>query len=282
MFDSHAHLYHRKIKADIANIVQRFVEKGGEYIVNSAIDLATSCVVLDQAEKFAEVLPTIGIHPETFIPGADIYLANANGKWIKNSIEELNKMFTRFDDIVGVGECGLDYYWVKKEGILEHEKIFQLQKDALKAQIHLAKEYDLPLIVHCRDMPGDKQCEADILELIVKEGNSCVRGVFHSYTGSLSHLKDILALGFYVSFNGIVTYRSADNVRELLGHVDLDKILIESDSPLLSPQKKRSAGKKIGEPVFVDEVAEYVADLKDISKAELWKVVGNNFQKVFD
>jgi TatD DNase family protein len=281
MIDAHAHLHHRQIKDKLEDIIANFKKAGGKYIVNSAIDLESACIVLDQTRQFSEIIPTVGIHPEVFIPGADIYLSNANSKWIKNNLDELELLLEKYGDIKAVGECGLDYYWVKKQKIAEKQTIFDLQKEMLTGQIKLAKKHSLPLVIHCRDMRDDKQCEAELLELIVKEANSCISGVFHSYTGSLSYLDDILALGFYISFNGIVTYKSAENVRDILQKVPLDRILIESDSPFLAPQKKRSAGIKVGEPAFVDEVAEFAADLKGISKRQLWKAVEENFNELF-
>ncbi len=282
MIDCHAHLHHRLLDEKLEDLMTRFKEAGGEYILNSAIDLNSACKVLAQARQYEEIVPTVAVHPETLIPGADIHISNANGKWIKNNLDELSKILEKHEDIVAIGECGLDYYWIKRENIPERSEIFKLQKDLFTGHIELAQEYNLPLVIHCRDERGDKQCEAEILELLVKKGNSCIKGVFHSYTGSLSYLKDILALGFYVSFNGIVTYKNADNVRELLHEVPLDRLLLETDSPFLVPHRSRSAGIKIGEPAFVREVGSYVADSKEISEKKLWGQVRSNFKDLFE
>lgn len=281
MIDSHAHLHHRLIDDQLQEVISRFVKSGGKYIVNAGIDLKSCCKVIDQARRFSEILPALAIHPETLIPGADIHVSNANGKWIKNNLDELDKMLEKNDDIAAIGECGLDYYWVKKQDLPGRNSIFQNQKDLFTGHIDLAHKYGLPMVIHCRDKRGDKQCEEEILDLLVKKGNSCNRGVFHSYTGSLHYLKDILALGFYITFNGIVTYKSADNVRELLEEVPLERILIETDSPFLVPQKSRSAGVRVGEPAFVKEIGKYVAEIKNVSIERFWEAVEENFQKVF-
>jgi TatD DNase family protein len=281
MIDCHAHLHHRLLDEKLEDIMTRFKQAGGDYILNSAIDLKSSCKVLAQARQYEEIVPTVAVHPETLIPGADIYISSANGKWIKNNLEELDKILDKYQSVAAIGECGLDYYWVKRENIPERNKIFELQRDLFAGHIEPSKQYNLPLVIHCRDERGDKQCEAEILELLVKKGNSCINGVFHSYTGSLSYLKDILALGFYVSFNGIVTYKNADNVRELLDEVPLDRLLLETDSPFLVPYRSRSAGVKTGDPAFVKEVGSYVADFKGINEKRLWNQVRSNFENLF-
>lgn len=282
MIDVHAHLHNLEISDQIDAVVKRFVKAGGEFIISSGVDLESDQVVLDQSRKFKEVLPTVGLHPEIVIPGCDLYISGVTPDWIEKNIQQLRKLLTDHSDIVAIGECGLDYYWVKKERLSGQDRIFRQQKDLFSRQIELAHEFDLPLVIHCRDDFGDKQCEDEILELLVKVGNSCIKGIFHSYTGSLSYLDDILALGFYISFNGIITYKTADNVRELIDAVPDDRLLIESDSPLLVPQKRRSAGIRVGEPMFVDEVAECIAKRKGIEVKNLWRVVKENVYRLFD
>ena len=148
-------------------------------------------------------------------------------------------------------------------------------------QVKLAKEIDLPLVIHCRDELGDKQADAEALEILIKENGGGVKALFHSYTGSLSYLDDILGLGYYVSFNAIVMFKSADNVRELLDATPLEQLLLETDAPWLVPQKHRAAGAKVCEPMFIGETAEYVAKRKGVSVERLWEQVEENAGELF-
>lgn len=284
MIDVHAHLHNPEISDQIDAVVSRFVNAGGEFIINSGVDLESNQIVLDQSRKFKEVLPTVGLHPEITVPGSEIHRSSITTDWIEKNIQQLHALLSSHNNIVAIGECGLDYYWVKKERLSDQDMdhIFCQQKVLFSRQIELAREFDLPLVIHCRDEFGDKQCEEEILELLVKVGNSRIKGIFHSYTGSLHYLEDILALGFHVSFNGIITYKTADNVRKLMDAVPDDRLLIESDSPFLVPQKRRSEGIKVGEPVFVDEVVEYIAKRKGIKVKSLWNIVRENVYRIFD
>lgn len=282
MIDVHAHLYNPGLADQLDSVVKRFVKADGEFIINSGVDLESNQIVLDQAREFKEILPTVGLHPEITVPGSDIHISGITTVWIEKNIRQLRILLRDHGNVVAIGECGLDYYWVKKERLSSPDRIFRQQKDLFSRQIELAREFDMPLVIHCRDEFGDQQCEAEILELLVKVGSSRIKGVFHSYTGSLHYLKDILALGFHISFNGIITYKTADNVRKLMDAVPDDRLLIESDSPFLVPQKRRSDGIRIGEPAFVDEVAGYIAERKGIDVKSLWITVRENVYQVFD
>ncbi|MBN1618197.1 TatD family hydrolase [Candidatus Dojkabacteria bacterium] len=277
MIDVHSHMYCFEGEEFIA-VVKRFFDGGGKYIVNAATSIETSHLVISQNHEFKNVLPAIGLHPELTVPGTDIYQKNISSKWIIKNTQILANLIHDFP-IVAVGECGLDYYWAKKNGIEDRSLIFELQKDLLKRQIVIASELELPIILHCRDQEGDKHAEAEMLELLKSYGSKSLRCLFHSYTGSLSYLSEIVSRGYFVSFNGILTYRNADNVRDILGKVLVDQILLETDCPWLVPNKAKSRGIIQNEPIFVDEVAEYAAQFLGISKEDLWKAVYSNFEK---
>jgi TatD DNase family protein len=229
MIDSHAHLYTPELSDDLEDVMKRFRGAGGKYIVNCAADPSSCNDVISQSAEYEEILPTVGLHPELVIPGLEIYTAEIDEAWIDCQIDFVESLIRKHSDIIAVGECGLDYFWVKRERLSGKEKIFDLQKKMLAANVELALERDLPLVVHCRDEMDDKQCEAEILDQLVKVGGSRVHGVFHSYTGSLSYLEDIL----------------------------------------------------VCEPVFVGEVAEFVAKRKKVSVERLWEMVDGNFRRLF-
>ena len=281
MIDSHAHLDAPELAGDVDNVVDRFRSAGGTVIVNCASNVSSCHNAVSLSQKFSEVYPTVGLHPELAVPGTDIYYEGISKKWISEQVAAISELLSKYPKIVGIGECGLDYSFMKRERMLGREKMFADQKELFASCITLATEHDLPLVVHCRDEDGDKQAEAEALELLVKIGGSHVKGVFHSYTGSLDYLEDILGLGFYVSFNGIVTYKNAENVRLLLDRVPMDRLLIETDAPWLVPNRRRSAGISVCEPAFVDEVAEAVAKRKGCMEERVWKDVEENFERLF-
>lgn len=281
MIDVHAHLHESQLIDQIEQILKNFTDEGGRIIVNSPVDLESVINSLGFTSKHSQIYTTAGIHPEITISGGDIYVSAVSNNWIEKNIEQLSTILDKHSEIIGIGECGLDYYWVKKERLENREKIFSLQKKLLELQLKLAIKHDLPVVLHCRDLAGDKQCEAELIKLIIKTGKGKLKGIFHSYTGSLSYLEQILAHGFYVSFNGIVTYKNAENVRELLDNTPLDRLFIESDAPLLVPNRERSAGIKLGEPAHVKSVAEFVAQKKGVTSDRLWSIIGENFEKLF-
>lgn len=282
MIDTHAHLYEREFDASRPDVLKRFKDAGGLYVINAAVNPETTHKSIALALQYPGLLyTTVGLHPEIAVPGSEDFFEGISMKWIDSQYEMFNSLISEYSSVVGVGECGIDYFAVKRERMLSLQRIQEQQHMLFTSCIKLAKETDKPLVVHCRDSEGDKQAEAECLELLVKHGGASIRGVFHSYTGSLDYLDDILNLGFYVSFNGIVTYRNAENVREILVKVPLDRILLETDAPLLVPHRLRSSGIKMCEPLFVQEVAETVAKRKNVSVAKLWEQVKTNSKKLF-
>ncbi len=280
MIDSHAHLNHALLVNEFDDVVSRFVESGGKYILNNGIDIESSLLALEQHRAREIVLPAVALHPELIIPGTEVNVSTISEKWIDKNSEEIRKIVEKNrKEIVAIGECGLDYFWVKRERLDNREENYKYQRLLFSKMVELAVEFDMPLILHCRDEQGDKQAAAEMLEILVRYGGSKLRAVFHSFTGPISYLQDILALGYYVGVNGIVTYKGADNVREILDAVPNDRLLLETDAPYLVPQKLRSAGIKVAEPVFVQEVAEYVAKRKGMPISVLWKQVESNFDR---
>lgn len=280
MIDVHAHMYKEDILGDVSAVIERFTAEGGTYIINSAADLSSSHDVIAQAIEFPELKPAVGLHPELVVPGTDIFVCGIDEPWIETNIAEIRGLLKKHAEIAAVGECGLDYYWIKRERLGDREDLFDIEKKLFIEQVILAQEFNLPLIIHCRDEDGDKQAEAEVLDLLVRYGPS-VKCLFHSYTGSLSYLEDILGLGAYVSFNGIVTYKNADNVRAILHEVPLDRLMIETDSPWLVPHRHRSVGIQVCEPMYVKEIAHFVAEEKGVTVERLWKQVEENSEKLF-
>lgn len=282
MHDSHAHLALEPLKSLAVEWVKDFKDKGGKYILNAAFDLESSADVIAQDIQFENkfpntVLSSIGIHPED----CNLY----NRKKINMILSELEKMFKNHSKrLKAVGETGLDYFHIIQNNLDNLEDIQEVQRLCFKKHIEIAKQYKLPLTIHSRDIEGSSMCVQDTLKILIQEGQGEVRGCFHSYTGNLESLKDIISLGFFVGFNGIITYPKAENVREILANTPLENILIETDCPYLPPQKIRrgeNGSIKYCKPGDVVEIIETAAQIKNISVKKFIEITNTNFENLF-
>lgn len=263
LIDTHAHLNFPELKPDLDEILKRAKEAGITRIINVGVNIKQSQEVLEQALDLStpdlQIYSTIGFHPEE--------------SSTVNNVESINQHLSKLETIyqsnpqkvVGVGECGLDYF--KHEGqITEEEK--QAQKTLFQAQIDLARNLNLPLIVHCRD------AWQEIFDFDYSE----IKGVFHSFTSNLEDAQKVLGLGFYLSFSCIVTYPKNDCLREVIKNIPLEKILTETDCPFLPPQSQRG---QRNEPSNILEIIKTIADLKNISLEEVTQTTFQNTQNLF-
>jgi TatD DNase family protein len=272
-FDAHAHLSsHKSLLDNLESVVSKAKRNRVSYIVDAAIDIKTSRKVLDTATRFPEVvIPTIGIHPEIVTPGSDIYQKDFS---IPRGIEELEKLYVKNSRLYkAVGEGGLDFYWLERNQQLTSEQKDSIKKEQMRLlieMINLALEWKLPLVVHSRG--AEKECYSIVNDSICNDTmKKRVRVLFHSFTGSKKIAKNILESGYYISFNGIITYSNAGNVREIFKLAwknRKDQVLAETDAPLLAPQRKRG---EVCEPsdvrYIVEKMAEIVGkDIESVSK----------------
>lgn len=254
IFDTHCHLYDEKyiegaieaIKTSILNGVDLFMIPG-DNLVNSkkAIELAT---------LFPQVYCAIGVHP------SDVMELD-----IEEAINELRIMFKSSSKIKAIGEIGMDKYWVKEENIIKKQKEFFIR------QIELANELKLPIIIHDRD------AHSEVLE-VLKEHKPLYGGVMHCFSGSVEYLREILKLGLYIGLDGPVTYKNAVTPKEVAEHVPLDRLLVETDSPYLTPTPFRG---KINYPHYVKYVIEEICRIKSINSREIENFTFNNGKKLF-
>jgi len=203
--------------------------------------------VLTIADGQQGVWASVGEHPGS---------CSGNANWVRDYLHR--------DSVVAVGEMGLDYHYV------EDEDQRALQRHTFSQQLAIAQEAGLPVIVHTR------AAERDTLALI--EDCAGVRGVLHCFTESWPMAERALAMGFYISISGIVTFKNGDNVRDVARRVPLDRLLIETDAPWLAPAPNR--GKK-NEPAFVVDTAEYLAELLGLDVTALADVTRENFFRLF-
>ncbi len=251
--DSHCHLNMLKLdkyEGDLACLVEATHAAGIDYMLNVCVDLESAQTIIDTAQQFEHVYASVGLHPSDVnasVPNKSQLLALANQP-----------------KVVAIGETGLDYHYNS-----EH---LDCMRDSFRLHIELAKEMQKPLIIHTRDAREDtiqimRECAA----------NEC-GGVMHCFTESLEMAEAALELGFYISFSGIVTFKNALELQEVAKAVPLDRILIETDSPYLTPVPFRG---KPNEPQYVKYVAEKIAELKQEDYARVAEVTTQNFLSLF-
>ena len=231
----------------------------------------------------------IGLHPTYFEEvtvqrDLEDNIYEKSQKERKKFIEIFNK---NKEEISAIGECGLDYYQFSINQTYSDdtkEQLKEVQKLMLQEEIHLALENSLPLSIHARDQMGSNECIDDTIRIVAEEGKGLLQGSFHSYTGSLEQLEQILALGFHVGFNAIITYKSGENVREILKKTPVERILFETDGPFLPPQsvrKKKSIKQKFAQPKHIREIMQVACEIKNISMEKLEAITDENYQQLF-
>lgn len=290
MTDSHAHLCFPEGKANLTQIIDEFEQGGGEYILNVGHSPETNLETLNIHNSLknntVKVLSALGIHPEYVKETISIDIDRY--KQMRKTVDAYRELVEKnANEIAAIGECGLDYYHIKNDPSIseeELEEIKELQKNLFKEHIEIALKHQKPLTIHVRDLPGENDCIEDALKIVSQIGEGKVRGSFHSYTQAPSYITEIIGLGFYIGVNGIVTYPKAENVREIVKLVPTNRILLETDTPLLPPQRIRSNKKywrNYGAPYDIKEIAETVAKVKEVSVEEIIKTTTENFKQLF-
>ena len=223
MLDTHCHLNDPMFNGEVDQIVNNFLSAGVEKAICVGCCIESSKDVIELAKKYESVYCTIGVHPSD----ADKYDEQVFEEMLKNKHEK----------VVAVGEIGLDYYWTKDN----KEK----QIEVFESQIHLAKKYNMPIVIHCRDAFGDT------LEILKKYAPFKYGAVMHCYSGSLEFAREIIKLGLKISFTGTVTYKNALKVQEVAKNIPLNSFFFETDCPYLTPTPYRG---QRNEPMYVKEV----------------------------
>ena len=244
LIDSHCHLNYLD---DPDGAIERARQSGVSTCLCISVDEEGYAGVIGLANTHDDVWATAGVHPDA---------ADGNLHWIEDALTH--------DRVVAVGETGLDYFHAGELAVQAR------QREAFAYQLDLAVKNTLPVIVHTR------QAEADTLDLM--RAYAGVRGVLHCFTESWSMAKQALDLGFFISISGIVTFKNAENVREVARQVPADRLLIETDSPFLAPVPQRG---KTNEPAFVAHTAAFLAELRQEDVEVLCEQTGENFMRLF-
>lgn len=251
LIDTHVHLNADQYDEDLQEVIDRARGNGIDRMIVVGFDEKTIKRTMKLIEEFDFVYGVIGWHPVDAIDFTDEYY-----EWIK----ELSK----HPKIVAIGEMGLDYHWDKSPK--------DIQKEVFKRQIQLAKEVKLPIVIH------NREATHDVIEILKSENAQEVGGVMHSFSGSKETCDKILKLNFVISLGGPVTFKNAKQPKEVAKHVPLDKLLVETDAPYLTPHPYRG---KRNEPMHVRLVAEEIAKLRDISLEEVARQTTANAERLF-
>ena len=234
LFDTHAHYDSGAFNADRLEVLSSMPDRGVELILNPGCDLPSSRAAIELAERFPFVYAAVGVHPSDC------------GDWEDGTLLKLRQLASHHK-VRAIGEIGLDYYWAENPPR-------ELQQEVLRRQLRLAEELGLPVIIHDRDAHGDT------LE-IVREFPR-VRGVFHCFAGSAEMARELIKTGWMLSFNGAVTFKNAKKAPEVIAAVPLEKLMIETDAPYLTPVPHRG---ERNDSSYVRLVAEKIAQIKGLT-----------------
>lgn len=252
LFDTHAHLNDDAYKDDLEEVILRAKEAGVKLINIVGFDDKSIAKALEITEKYDFMYLTVGWHP---VEAIDFTEEKYN--MIKNIVQTNPK-------VVAIGEIGLDYYWDKSpKGI---------QKEVFRKQIRLAKELKKPIVIHCRD------AMADTLQILKEEKASEIGGIMHSFSGSKESMEIALKENFHISLGGPVTFKNAKVPKEIAKNCPLDKLLIETDCPYLTPTPYRGKRNETG---YVKYVAQEIADLREMPYDKLAEQTYINACKLF-
>lgn len=278
--DTHTHVNLRAFKDDAQETIQRSLD-AGVGVVNVGTQIDTSRQAVELLKDFPEgVWAVVGLHPSHTYTHDFEDEEEVKFKTREEHFEiDLYRELAQNERVVGIGECGLDYYRMPDDR--DHNEIKQLQRAAFDEQIKLALELDKALCIHCRPSDGTVDAYEDLLEIIkeVKAGNPELRFEVHCYTGDAATAKKFVELGAYIGLNGIVTFDKTTRSEEVVKAVPLENIILETDAPYLTPKSNRG---KRNEPSFLPEVAEQIAYWKNISIDEVAEQTTNNAKKLFN
>lgn len=249
--DTHAHLFFENFKEDIDEVVERAKQNDVDYIIVPATDLKTAREAIALSEKYSNIYLTVGIHPHDTKGWNDPLIPQ---------IEELAK----HPKVVAIGEIGLDYYYDFSP------KDQQIR--AFKAQLDLAVKLQLPVVIHNRDS------DEDMMEIIQSYCGTGLKAQFHCFNASVNDAVEYMKMNHFISFTGNITHKKSDSLREILSKIDLNHLMLETDSPFMTPVPYRG---KRNEPSYVKIVAQQVADIHKLSLEEVGRITSLNAFRFF-
>lgn len=262
IIDSHAHLNFEDFQSDWSQVIAN-CQKEKVWLINVGSQLATSKKAVEIAKNYEKgVYAAVGLHP--------IHVSGSNFQPEAFNIDDYRDLIKNSKKVVAVGETGLDFY--------HDTKNIDNQKKAFTKHLNLAKEFDLPVILHARNsQDGKKDAYQEILKILKQENFS--RGVIHCYGGTIDEAKEFLDLGFYVGFTGVITFPKTDELAEIIKEVPLERILVETDCPYLAPVPHRGERNR---PEYVKFVAQKIAEIRQMEYNKIEKQTIENTIKLFN
>ena len=251
LVDSHAHIDDERFDADRDEVVARALAAGVSLILNVGADMGSSARSVALAEKYSGIYAAVGMHPH-------------DAKDMRETDYTQLEQWTKHPRVVAIGEIGLDYHYDLSPR--------PLQKEVFLRQLDLARKTGKPFIIH------EREAHADTLE-IIRSAARGLKGVFHCFSGSVETAREYLKMGFYISVAGPVTFSKSGKTKEVAKFVPLDRLLVETDSPYLTPQPHRGHR---NEPAYVRLVAEEIASLRNLPLEEVAAATTANVRRLFD
>ena len=246
--DTHCHLYD-EYYSDMDRVIQNAVKNNVKRVIVNGCDMKSNKEVLELIKKYDIVYGALGFHPSELDGISDEEL-----KWLDDNLDN--------SKIVAVGEIGLDYHYDETD----REK----QQYFFRKQLEIAKKHNLPVIVHSRDSIQDTY---NILK------DSSVKGVLHCYSGSLEMAREFIKIGYFLGVGGIITFKNAKNIINVINNIGLEYILLETDSPYLAPEPYRG---RTNEPAYIPIIASKIAALKGVSISEVERITTGTARDIFD
>ena len=251
LIDSHAHIDGRRFKSDQRKVIQQAKNEGVEYIVNIGSNEETCKNSVELARKYPNIYATVGIHPH-------------NAQNVTGDTLRLLRDLSAEEKVKAIGEIGLDYHY-------DHSPR-DIQKRAFRAQIRLAHDLGMPIVIHTRE--ADK----DTMEILKEEEVDKLGGIMHCFPGDVALAEECINMNLKLSFNGILTFKNARTARQVVKEIPLKHLLLETDCPYLTPVPYRG---KRNQPAYVKYVAEKIAEIKGIDVEEVARVTTQNAKEIY-
>ena len=249
--DTHAHLFFENFKDDVDDVIVRAKDNAVDFIVVPATDIKTAKEAIALAEKYEQIYATVGIHPHD------------TKDWNDSFIPEIEAL-AKHPKVVAIGEIGLDYYY---DFSPQDQQI-----KAFKSQLDLALKLELPVVIHNRDS------DEDMMDIIQSYCGTGLKAQFHCYNGSLDDALEFMKMNHFISFTGNITFKKSDGLRDILKHIDLNHIMLETDSPFMTPVPYRG---KRNEPSYVKYVAQQIAEIHKLSLEDVGRITSLNAFRFF-
>ncbi len=253
LIDTHCHLTMHDFEADRSAVIQRATDAGISRLITIGTDIEDSRKAIAIAEEYDFIYAAVGIHPHDVKDITDI-----------ESVSDTIKELASNKKVVALGETGLDYHYMHSPA--------KIQQEHFRLEISLAKSLGLPVIVHSRE------AKEDTLQILKEENAGTTGGVLHCFSGDMEMAEKAMEMGLYISFSGIITFKNAKEILDIVKAVPLDRILIETDAPFLTPHPHRG---KRNEPAYVRYIAEKIAEIKGLSMEDMEKTVMSNAVRLF-